>query len=79
MEIPLIKILPQECPWCHNMPVLVKDPLWDGSHGYHGHYKYYVACRNKECNVNPHTYAYNDIYKMSEQECIEKSIEDGNT
>ena len=74
-----IKVLPKECPFCHDIPALIKDPLWNGNHGYYGNYEYYVACENKKCKVNPKTKPYNDIYDMAEQECINKSIEDWNT
>lgn len=78
MNIPLIQILPEECPFCHGTPVLAKVSLWNGRHGYRGNYKYYVACKNEKCKVNPQTKSYNDIYGMTERECIEKSIEDWN-
>ena len=73
-----IKKNPKECPFCHDIPIVAKDPLWHGSHGYHGHYKYYVACMNGSCKVQPKTKFYTDINNMSEQECIDKSIEDWN-
>ena len=70
--------LPKECPFCHDIPVVAKKPMWNGSHGYHGNYTYYVACKNKNCKVQPRTKAYNDIYDMTEQKCIDKSIKDWN-
>lgn len=79
MNIQLIRVLLKECPFCHDMPILAKDPKWNASHGYHGHYEYYVACKNGKCKINPRTKSYNDIYDMSEQECIDKAIEDWNT
>lgn len=27
MNVPLMRILPKECPFCHDIPVLAKDPL----------------------------------------------------
>lgn len=78
MKMQLIRISPKECPFCHNMPVIRKEPLWNGSHGYHDCYEYYVACENEKCKVNPRTSSYNDIYDMKEQECIEKALEDWN-
>ena len=74
-----ITTIPKECPFCHDIPVVAKDPLWNGGHGYYGHYEYYVVCKNDNCNVQPRTKAYNDIYDIKEQECINKSIEDWNT
>ena len=79
MNIPLMRVLPKECPWCHDMPVLIKDPLWNDSCGYHGNYEYYVACINESCKIKPRTKSYNDIYDMLEQECMDKAIEDWNT
>ena len=38
-----------------------------------------VACINGKCKINPRTKSYNDIHDMSEQECVEKVIEDWNT
>lgn len=74
-----MKELPKECPFCHGIPIVAKDPLWHGSHGYYGHYEHYVACMNFDCKVQPKTKSYNDIYGMTEQECIDKSIEDWNS
>ena len=73
-----MKEYPKECPFCHSLPDIVKNPLWDGTHGYPGKYEYYIACKNKDCKVKPRTYKYDNIYDMSEQECIEKAISDWN-
>lgn len=73
-----MKELPKDCPFCHDVPIVAKDPLWHGSHGYHGNYEYYVACKNGKCKVQPRTKSYTDIYEMTEQECIDKSIKDWN-
>lgn len=62
-----MKEYPKECPFCRVLPDIVKDPLWNGSHGYHGHYKYYIACQNKDCKIQPRTRAYNDIYENVEE------------
>ena len=78
MNIPLMRIPPKECPFCHDMPILAKYPLLYGGHGYYGNYEYYIACKNGKCKINPRTKSYNDIYEMSEQECIEKVIEEWN-
>ena len=71
-----MKEYPNECPFCHNLPDIVKNPLRNGSHGYHGRYKYYIACRNENYKIKLKTYEYNDIYNMTEKECIEKEIEE---
>lgn len=74
-----MKELPQECPFCHDIPSVVKNALWNNGHGYYGNHEYYVACTNVNCKVQPKTKAYNDIYDLTEQECIEKSINDWNS
>ena len=70
-----MKEYPKECPFCHVLPDLVKEPLWHGNHGYYGKYDYYVACRNKDCKINPSTPKCADVYGDTEQECFEKVIE----
>ena len=50
MKIKITNI-PKECPFCHDVPIVAKDPLWNGSHGYYGNYEYYVACKNGNCKV----------------------------
>lgn len=74
-----LKVLPDECPFCHATPDVVMNPLWHGDHGYRDNYEYYVACTNTDCKVRPRTRAYNDIYGMTQQACIEKSVDDWNT
>ena len=78
-QIPLIKEMPKECPFCHDIPIVAKDPLWNEGHGYYGNYEYYVACKNGKCKIHPRTKSYNDIYDMSENECIESAIKDWNS
>ena len=33
-----IKEMPKECPFCHDIPIVAKDPLWNEGHGYYGNY-----------------------------------------
>lgn len=73
-----IETLPEDCPFCHNTPIIAKDPMWHGNRGYYGNYEYYVACKNENCKIQPRTKSYNDIYNMTEQQCINKSIDDWN-
>lgn len=74
-----IKVLPLECPFCHEIPELIKKPLWNGEgHGYYNCFQYSVQCTNGECKVNPKTSEYNDIYDMTEDDCFNKAIEDWN-
>ena len=77
-QIPFMKEMPKECPWCHQIPAVEEVPLWHGSHGYHGNYEYYVGCKNERCKVRPRTTAYNDIYHGDKQKCIDACIKDWN-
>ena len=69
-----MKEYPKECPFCHALPDIVKKPL----KYFCRNYDYYIACQNKDYKIQPRTRAYNDIYDMTEQECIDKAIEDWN-
>lgn len=68
----------EECPWCHTEPRVIINPLWNGMHGYHGHFEYYVSCDNAHCKIQPKTKKYNDIYNMTEEDCIIKATSDWN-
>lgn len=74
----VIKEILKECPFCHLMPSVIKNPLWHESHGYHGKFEYYVGCQNDTCKIKPETRRYDDIYKMTEQDCIDRAITDWN-
>lgn len=37
-------IKPLKCPVCNNLPTLIKNPLWRGSHGYHDCYSIKYEC-----------------------------------
>lgn len=78
MKLPIINKKPKECPFCHKYPEVIKDELWRGTHGYYMHYEYYVACVNTGCKIRPKTHSYDDIYGMTEEECINSAIEDWN-
>ena len=69
-----LKEFPKECPFCHDVGIIVEDPC----PGYKGYYQYYVACMNGSCKVQPRTKPYNDIYNMTKQECVDMSIDDWN-
>lgn len=56
----------KKCPFCHQPAFLFKEELWNGSHGYHGHYMYYVGCDNAQCGVQPKTKESDDIYGDSD-------------
>lgn len=73
-----INKLPLSCPFCHEEPELIKESLWSEGHGYYNCFKYSVRCTNDKCKVMPRTIGYHDIYDMTEDECINKAIEDWN-
>ena len=62
------------CPFCGHAPEVVKDPLWHGDRGYIDCYDIYVACRNEECQVRPHTQKFNNIYKKTLEELAELEV-----
>lgn len=65
----------KKCPFCKGDVLLIKDPLWNGSHGYHGCYEFYVKCNNENCLVKPKARAYHTIYEKNEQVQIDKAID----
>ncbi len=40
------------CPFCGNIPYIEKIPLWHGSHGYYGCFKFDIHCDKCGCTVN---------------------------
>lgn len=77
-KLPVPRMTPKVCPWCQEEPDIFKSPLWAGTHGYKGAYKFNVGCRNPKCPVRPETKGYDTVYGRPAQECIDKSIEDWN-
>lgn len=69
-----INKLPLECPFCHETPELIKEPL----RNYYNLFQYSVQCTNKKCKVNPKTHEYSKVQGMTESECVNKAIEDWN-
>ena len=68
-----------ECPFCHKPPVLIKIPLWEGSHGYLGCFTFRIECKNKQCKMAVRTKnCPNTIYGKTEEECIREVIDDWN-
>lgn len=53
----------KECPWCKQIPKLVKSDIY----GYDGHYHYRVSCVNQFCNIQPHTIKVDDVYRSCEK------------
>lgn len=68
----------KSCPWCNATPKLIMEPLWNGSHGYYGNYKYFIACRNPKCKINPRSHGCNTIIYKTENQCIDNAIKDWN-
>ena len=54
------------CPFCGKKVVLIKEPLWNGSHGYYGCYEYVVKCRNPECQCQVYLGKNDTIYRDDE-------------
>ena len=53
----------EECPFCHRPVDICREEI----SGYKGSYRYYVACRNKKCTVQPATRKVDDIYRSFEE------------
>ena len=65
------------CPFCGCSAVIDKEPLWEGSHGYHGCYLVTVKCMNPLCETSrPH--GQYDTVSMSMEEAEERAVEDWN-
>ena len=77
MEVSNTKNMPEikPCPFCGSSGILKKDPLWYGSHGYHGCYEIYVTCCSMNCGIVRHKF---DTIYNSEQEAIVFAIRDWN-
>lgn len=52
------------CPFCGAEVHIDKNPLWNGSHGYHGCFEYDIYCDKCGCRV--HLGANNTIYQDDE-------------
>jgi len=68
----------KKCPFCKGYAEVIKEPLWNGSHGYHDCYGFYVKCSNSNCNIKPKTKSYDTIYEKNEELQKQKAIEDWN-
>ena len=55
------------CPFCGEDVYIEKVQLWNGSHGYHGHYEFDVHCRNLECNCRISLGKNNTLYCNEEE------------
>ena len=55
------------CPFCGTEVELRREPLWNGSHGYHGCFKFAVKCPKCGCSVD---YIDSDTIYRSEEEAI---------
>ena len=69
----MVKI--SDCPFCGSSATLICEPLWHGSHGYHGCHEVYVQCTNDKCRVTLPFGIYNSIYiplEDAEKQAIDK-------
>ena len=71
-------ILIEHCPWCGSSGSIVKNPLWNGSHGYHGCYEIFVQCVNQKCRAIAPNGKTDTVYS-TEQEAVDIAISRWNT
>lgn len=64
------------CGFCNGKAIIKEKPLWNGSHGYHGCYDYYVECT--KCHITRPGGSFNTIVCDSKEEAIKKAIEHWN-
>lgn len=76
-EILIIDKELEKCPFCGKTGFAYRKPLWNGSHGYHGNYEYFVGCLNLKCKIRPKTCGIDDIYRCPD-EAIEMAVQDWN-
>ena len=58
------------CPFCNNESVFLDmQPLWNGSHGYYGKYKYIIKCQL--CGCTNDKCCGDDIYLNTKEEINE--------
>jgi len=62
------------CPFCGGAAEVRREPMWRGSHGYHGCYGYSVVCENDKCSIRPRTQVYDTIYEPDESKQKGKAI-----
>ena len=67
----------KDCPFCGCSAVIEKEPLWEGSHGYHGCYIVRVKCMNPLCEATLPRKTY-DTISMTDEEATEKAVEGWN-
>lgn len=66
-----------DCPFCGSQGKLEKEPLWVGTHGYHGCYDFFVRCSNDCCRVQLIGGRFNSVY-TSEEDALGKAIKKWN-
>lgn len=67
----------KSCPFCGCSAVIEKEPLWEGSHGYHGCYMVQVKCMNPLCGVSLPRHRYDTVY-MDEETATRQAIDGWN-
>jgi hypothetical protein len=55
------------CPFCGTKVRMLKEPLWRGTHGYHGCFEFSIKCPECGCTLD---YINNDSIHQSEEEAI---------
>lgn len=58
----------KSCPWCGGVGHMVIEPMWNGSHGYHGCYSWEIHCA--QCGATAPNGKFDNIYLSQEEaEC----------
>ncbi|MBO7693763.1 MAG: Lar family restriction alleviation protein [Methanobrevibacter sp.] len=65
----------ETCPWCGGAGHMVIEPMWRGSHGYHGCYSWEVQCT--QCGATTPNGKFDNIY-ISQEEAEYKALEKWN-
>lgn len=71
-------VLIDRCPWCGSSGSIVKNPLWNGSHGYHGCYEIFVQCVNQTCRAIAPNGKTDTVYR-TENDAVNIAIDRWNT
>lgn len=60
------------CPFCGTKVEMTKTPLWNGSHGYQGCYRFGVTCEKCGCTLR---YIFSDTIYRTEEDAINNVID----
>lgn len=53
------------CGFCNCSGMIIQNPLWHGSHGYHGCYEVYIECSN--CHIVRPNGKFNTVYNTFDE------------